>query len=324
MFALISFNGNPVLKKQCIERIEKYRDSQWLNPVMHAVWEPEHKMCTPMGALLESADVDKFEAVTGISRQLALLYQALVGVSVVSVPNKAFAETLHNAMPIFVLPDPIKKQWTAWLQAIEVGAGVPDLFAHVMVWILRDLMSADHPIAPLPAIFQTQFSAVLKLFEDEAAGKTVTAQQWAVPRKACVEITDAMAIKGHQWPFAQTTTEFLESICWSWSGDYTEPLQSLRSLASGIAGVLADQLLSPADHKVIAGQRAAMEQYMVEAQKDPKFDPNVYFEQSKGLKTYWGFEFQQVLAERQLQITPLVGGRMLVGLVECIKKNQTK
>jgi hypothetical protein len=318
MSALISFNGNPALKMQCIERIEKYRDSQWLNPVMHAVWEPEHKMCTPMGALLESADVDKFEAVTGISCQLAFLYQSLVGVSVVSVPNKAFAGELHKALPLFVLPEAILEHWTAWLDVIDVGGKVPDLFAH-------DLLSSDHPVAPLSSSIRAQLSTVVHLFESEADGQVVEAQKWADARKRCVELTDAMAVADGRSDFEKPIAEFFESVCWSWAGDYTEPLQSLRSLAQAVTGVLADQMLSPSDHKVIAGQRAAMEQYMVEAQEDPKkFDPNLYFEQSKGLKTYWGFEFQQVLAERQLQITPLVGGRMLVGLVECIKKYQTK
>jgi hypothetical protein len=67
-----------------------------------------------------------------------------------------------------------------------------------------------------------------------------------------------------------------------------------------------------------------MAQYMAEAQKDPKFDPNVFFGASKDLKIFWGLEFQEVLANQKLQTTPLVGGRMLTGLVECIKKYQTK
>lgn len=324
MSDLISFHGNPALKKQSIERIEKHRVSRSINPVMLDAWVPEHSLCTPMGAMLESADIGNFESVTGVPKQLALLYQTLVGATAVAIPDKASAENLHNAMPIFVLPDPNKEHWTAWLQAIEVGGKVPDLFSHVLVWILRDLMSADHPTAPLPSIVQSQISTVLQLYEDEVTGQPVTAQQWSVARNTCVEVTDAMAVAGGQPPFAKSITEFLESICWSWAGDYTEPLQSLRSLASGVTGVLADQLLSSADREVIAGQRRAMDQYMVEARKDTKFDPNVYFQQSKELKVYWGLEFQEILAERQLQATPLVGGRMLAGLVECIKKYQTK
>ena len=324
MSDLISFHGNSALKKQCIERIEKYRDSRWLNPVMMATWEPEHSMCTPMGALVESADLNDFESVTGIPSGLALFHQALVGVAAVSIPNQAFKETLHNAPPVFVLPDAIKEHWTAWLEAMEVGGKVPDLFARALTWIMRDLLSADHPVAPLPSSVRTQISTVVQLFESELDAQVVTGQQWTAARKRCVEMTDAAAVGDGQSAFVRPIAEFLESVCWSWSGDYEEPLQSLRSLAYGVTGVLAEQLLSPADREVIAGQRRAMDQYMVEAQKDPKFDPHAFFQQSEELKVYWGFEFQSVLANQKLQTTPLVGGRMLAGLVECIERYQSK
>ncbi|HSV36722.1 MAG TPA: hypothetical protein VLI46_14265, partial [Ramlibacter sp.] len=64
MSDLIAFHGSSALKKQCIERIEKYRDAGSLNPFINVAWMPEHSMCTPLGALLESADVDKFEPAT--------------------------------------------------------------------------------------------------------------------------------------------------------------------------------------------------------------------------------------------------------------------
>ena len=324
MSDLISFHGNPALKKQCIERIEKYRDSRWLNPVMLATWEPDHSMCTPMGALLESADLASFESVTGIPNQLALLYQALVGVCVVSIPNEAFKQSLHTAPPVFVLPDVIKEHWTVWLEAIEVGGKVPDLFGQVVVWILRDLLSADHPVAPLPSDIRARISAVLQLFEAEAGGQAVTAQQWAAERKACVEMTDTMAVADEPTGFVAPIAEFLESVCWSWAGDYAEPTISLRSLGHQVTGKLASQLSSPDDLEILAGQERAMKQYMDEATKNPKFDPHAFFAQSKELAAFWGFEFQQVRANHQLQTTPLVGGRMLTGLLECIKKYQTK
>lgn len=324
MTDLIAFHGSSKLKRQCIQRIEKYRDSRSLNPVMLATWEPEHSLCTPMGALMESADLERFESVTGVPSQLAWLYQALVATSVVSVPNPAFKETLHMAQPVFVLPAAIEKQWTAWLEVMEPGSRVPDLFAHVLAGILRGLLSPDHPVAPLPSGVRTQISAVAQLFEAEAHGQTIAAQQWAAERKTCVEMTDAMAVGDQESEFVRPITQFLEAVCWPWMGDYAEPLQSIRSLAHGVTAVLATRLSTPADREVIAGQGRAMAQYMAEAQKNPKFDPQAFFKESSELAVFWGFEFQQTLANQQLQTTPMVGGRMLESLVECISKHQSK
>ena len=324
MSDLIAFHGNSALKRLCIERIEKQRDSRSIGPVLREAWLPQYSMCTLIGALLEDSDTAKLEEATGIPSQLALLAQNLLGASTVSTPNQAYADSLQSAPPWYELPDSMRGQWTAWVEAIQVGGKVPDIFADVIAAILRDLMSTDHAVAPLPPDVEALLSDVLQLFEAEVRGEPVTPQQWKNARAKCVVLTDALQGSQSQSAFTKPLAVFLESLCWSWDGDYTEPLQSLRALADEITYLLSSRLASEADQEIIAGQQRAMAQFFVEAEKDPKFDPKAFFAGSKELKAFWDFDFQKLLATQKLQVVPFVGGRMMAEFVACIERRQTK
>lgn len=311
-----------MLKQQAIERIRKYGSSRSINPSLHINWLPEHSMCSFVGALIEAEDAKNFEEQTGISKKLVSLVQSVVGVCAVAMPDEAYAEMLHRGPPRYVLPDAMAGDWTSWLEAIEVGSQSVDIFPGFMAWTLRDLLSADHPIAPLSSDTRALISEVADLFAAEAGGQAVSDQQWKDVRKKAVALTDATTGSYGESVRVAAIASFLEAVCWSWGGDYVEPLQSLRSFAHAVTDQLAANLTSESDREIIAGHRQAMEQYVVEAKKDKNFDAHVFMANSAGMKRYWSLDFQRALSSQKLKVTPLVGGRMMVGLLECIKRGQ--
>lgn len=288
---------------------------------------PEYGICTPIGAITESADLGQFEAVTGLPLHLGLLHQSLIATCVVGTMGPQLADG-RAAPTLFVLPESIDSYWTAWLDCIEPGSRVPDLFATTVAGILADLLAPDHALAPLPENVRAQVANVQALFELEADGQAVGDTRWTLVRRQCSAMTDVLAAgtagavtdDGCVVPIAQ----LLESLCWSWAGDYGEPLGALEGFASVAEAWMVARLEDPAHRAVKEQASAAMRALVARLRTEPALDLRSLMQSDPVIQAANSPEFSAASAALHLRVTPQVGGRMMAVLLDRIKTSQTR
>jgi hypothetical protein len=194
-----AFHNDVTVRSNALARLSAAIDAGRLN-AGHVAWS--EKKCSAVGALIESDDLDAWEATMGLPAWFALVLETAVGGMREPAQALALATDLLNAIP-------------AGIDMDRVGSAL-------IVHLLQDVAASIAP-SPLSPELSAVMQEIISLHLESLAGEQVSPADWRTVRRMATSMTDNMVD-----PLEKEVARCVESAAWDPLRSRTAVLDTLR------------------------------------------------------------------------------------------------